>query len=244
MMREGAGSCGSPDYSDLYDPDSDFDAWYTRATAAVIRRELRPGDRVLELGCATGLMTSLLVPAGVSIVAVERSARYFERARARGLAGATFIQAQLASFAPDSQFDHVVATNVLHELDEPGRLLQRIAGWLVPHGRLHVTVPNARSLHRLAAVTQGLIEDVETLSDRGKQLGTVRVWRSEDLAALAGHNGLALLFEGGIALKPYPNATMAALPPDVLDGLARAAELLPRNAAMSYLAFRPAGDAT
>ena len=102
---------GSPDYTTTYDPDLDFDAWYTKATAAIIAPRLLPGQRVLELGCATGLMTSLLASTGASIVGVERSAEYLARARARGLAGATFVGSELATFATDERYDHVLATN-------------------------------------------------------------------------------------------------------------------------------------
>src|ERR1035437_3664157 len=137
---------GSHDYTGTYDPDTDFDAWYTRATAALIAPHLRPGQRVLELGCATGLMTSLLSGTGAAFVGVERSAGYLDRAHARNLPAAEFVQSELADFRPAGRFDHVLATNLLHEFDNPAWLLRRIAGWLPVGGLLHATLPNPDSI--------------------------------------------------------------------------------------------------
>jgi len=48
--------------------------------------ELKPGDRLLEIGCATGKATRSLLERGFSIVCVEMGAQLAERAR-RSLAG-------------------------------------------------------------------------------------------------------------------------------------------------------------
>src|SRR5262249_13083378 len=139
------------DYSAAYDPDADFDAVYTRATGRRIAQALAPGERVLELGCATGLMTTLLAGEGRELVAVDRSAPYLQRLRSRRLDGVTALLVDVDAFAPEERFDHVVATNLLHEVADPGALLARAGSWLAPGGRLHVTLPNPRSLHRLVA---------------------------------------------------------------------------------------------
>ena len=56
-------SAAGADYSAIYDPDTDFDSRYTMATVRRIAERVAPGDRVLELGCATGLMTGHLAGA-------------------------------------------------------------------------------------------------------------------------------------------------------------------------------------
>jgi 2-polyprenyl-3-methyl-5-hydroxy-6-metoxy-1,4-benzoquinol methylase len=233
---------GSPDYATTYDPDLDFDAWYTRATAAIIGPQARAGQRILELGCATGLMTSLLAPSGATILGVERSEEYLARARARKLDRVTYVQSELEVFAPSGTFDHVLATNLLHEFDDPSWLLRRIHAWLAPGGLLHATLPNPDSIHRLAALADGLIEDPLGLSDRAVFYGTRRVWAADSFRALAETCGFEVVSKGGVTLKPYTNATMARLPGAVLDGLVQAAEFLPDYAAMHYTAFGRAGD--
>jgi 2-polyprenyl-3-methyl-5-hydroxy-6-metoxy-1,4-benzoquinol methylase len=235
---------GSPDYTTTYDPDTDFDAWYTRATAVLIGPQLRRGQSVLELGSATGLMTSLLASDGVTFLCAERSAGYLERARARNLGGVSFVQTELEAFAPAGRFDHVLATNLLHEFDDPSWLLRRINGWLAPQGLLHATLPNPDSIHRLAALADGLIGDPLVLSDRAVYYGTRRVWAADSFRALAATCGFEIVSTAGVALKPYPNATMARLPGEVLDGLELAAAVLPDYAAMHYTALGRAGDRT
>lgn len=78
------------------------------------------GDRVLELGCGTGLMTRLLLDRGAVVVAVDRSAPMLARARDRAPA-ATFIEHDVPTFRPDARFDRVILSYILHELDRHQR---------------------------------------------------------------------------------------------------------------------------
>ncbi len=80
----------SAGYGDSYDPDGDFDRHYTLATARRIKERISAGARILELGCGTGLMSSLLADGTVELLGVDHSATYLERARERGLPGAEF----------------------------------------------------------------------------------------------------------------------------------------------------------
>jgi 2-polyprenyl-3-methyl-5-hydroxy-6-metoxy-1,4-benzoquinol methylase len=223
------------DYSAAYDPDADFDAVYTLATGRRIAAALTRGARVLELGCATGLMTTLLAGAGRELVAVDRSAPYLQRLRARHLPGVRTLLADVERAEPEGRFDHVVATNLLHEVADPQELLRRAGGWLAPGGRIHVTLPNPRSLHRIVAYEMGLIDRLDALSERGARFGTRRALDADALTALAEQAGLRVRERGGIFLKPLPNDAMAALDAAVLEGFERAAHHLPEHCAMSCL---------
>jgi SAM-dependent methyltransferase len=230
-------STATLDYSADYDPDADFDAIYTRATGRRIVAGVAPGARVLELGCATGLMTAQLADVAGELVAVDRSAPYLERLHARRLLGVTVALADVETYEPTGRFDHVVAANLLHEVGEPGALLARARGWLSPGGRIHVTLPNPRSLHRIVAREMGLIASLEEPSERGARFGTRRAFDADALGELARGAGLCVREQGGILLKPLPNAQMAALDPAVLDGFERAARHLPDHCAMTYVAL-------
>jgi SAM-dependent methyltransferase len=84
---------------------------------------LRPGARLLEIGCATGKATRPLLERGFSIVCVELGARLAERAR-RNLAGLA-VEVEVASFeawsGPPEGFDLVYAATAWHWLDPGGR---------------------------------------------------------------------------------------------------------------------------
>jgi 2-polyprenyl-3-methyl-5-hydroxy-6-metoxy-1,4-benzoquinol methylase len=235
MRRAASIATATLDYSAAYDPDADFDAVYTLATGRRIAAALAPGARVLELGCATGLMTTLLAGGGRELVAVDRSAPYLQCLRARRLASVSAVLADVEQVEPPGAFDCVVATNLLHEVGEPQELLGRIRGWLAPGGRVHVTLPNPRSLHRIVAYEMGLIDRLDALSERGARFGTRRALDADALAALAGAAGLRVTERGGIFLKPLPNDAMAKLDAAVLDGFERAGRHLPEHCAMSYL---------
>ena len=232
------GAAGA-DYSAIYDPDTDFDARYTMATVRRIGERVAPGDRVLELGCATGLMTAHLADLGARVTGVDRSGAYLDRARARVGERAALVEAGLAEPGWEDltgdRFDHVLLCNLVHELPDPVDVLTRAAGLLGPHGLVHLSLQNPDSIHRLVAVEMGLIEDVREVSERGDRFGTLGLWGVDDLARLAREAGLGVVGWEGVMLKPLPNAMMAELPPEVLDGFERAARHLPAHCAMNLL---------
>jgi len=228
------------DYADTYDPDTDFDRHYTLATARSIRERIaeRAGShpRVLELGCATGLMTSAIADGSVAVLGIDRSEAYLERARARGLPDARFELGDLEDLPESAErFDHVLATNVLHELRDPLAFLRACRARLAPGGLVHLTLQNPLSIHRLCALELGLIESLQEISERGSRWGTRALWSARELGELAAKAGLSTVSREGIMLKPLANAGMAELDEQVIEGFIRAARHLPEHCAMSYL---------
>ena len=226
------------DYSDRYDPETDFDRHYTVATGTRIRRWFRPGDRVLELGCAAGFMTSLLAERDVTVDAVERTPAYHRRAVDRGLPRATFHLADVYEFTADHRYEQVVAAHVLNELPDPLALLRRIREeFLAPGGLVHVSLTNPLSLHRLIALEMGLIESVEALSERGRDFSTVRIFDADGLEELGRQAGLTCVHREPVLLKPFTNAQLSALPDEVIAGLDRVARRFPEHGALNYAIF-------
>jgi 2-polyprenyl-3-methyl-5-hydroxy-6-metoxy-1,4-benzoquinol methylase len=226
------------DYSDTYDPDTDFDRHYTIATGRRIATWVRPGQSVLELGCGTGLMSAevLAGSAPARWVGLDRSETFLDRARARELPGATFTTADLDDLAADGEsFDHVLATNVLHELADPLDFLRRAAARLAPGGHVHISLQNPLSVHRVCAFELGMIDSLVEVSDRGRQWGTRGLWTADDLADLAHEAGLRVEAREGVMLKPLPNHLMEQLPAEVIEGFIAAARHYPDSCAMSYL---------
>ena len=224
-------------YAAVYDPDLDFDRWYTDATAAVIAAQMVPGQRVLELGCATGRMTAALVAAGATVDGVDREDAYLDRARGRGLPGATFHRADVYAPPVDGPYDHVVLANLLQEVPDPQALLAVGARHLADGGALHVTVPNARSLHRLVALAMGLLDGPAELGERARRLETLGFVDPQDLGSWARALGLRVAVRRGILLKPLPNEAMAGLDPAAVAGFVAVAEHFPEHCALNYVRF-------
>lgn len=231
------------DYSAIYDPDTDVDRHFTRATGRRIRRWVRPGDRVLELGCATGGMTALLAGRGVRIDAIERAATYVEAARGRGLPDVTVHHGDVFTATPPGPYEHVVATNLVGEVPDPGALLAHCAAHLAPSGLLHLTANNPHSLHRLVAREMGLLDDLHAISERGALYPSAPLLDADTIEALARAAGLTCVHREGVVVKPLTNAQMAGLPDEVIDGLDALTRTLPGHGALNYLIFVAAEEA-
>jgi 2-polyprenyl-3-methyl-5-hydroxy-6-metoxy-1,4-benzoquinol methylase len=225
------------DYSDRYDPDEHVDRWYTDATADAVLRWIRPGDAVLELGCATGRMTERFASRAAHVTAVDRSEPYLDRARRRAAAGVAWRHADITTFECDRTFDHVVATNVVHELDDPIAFLARCRRWAGPHGHVHVSHQNPHSIHRLAGIDAGLAGSVHEVTDEARSLQTVRLYARAELEELGERAGLRCVHHEGVMLKPVPNSSMATLPDDVLRSLVAVAHRFPEHCSMNYLVY-------
>src|SRR2546429_876793 len=114
-------------------------------TEDVLKRAgLRPGMRVLDIGCGVGdvalLAGELVGPTG-SVLGVDRSAASIKTAerrvaQARQHARIRLAVADLDSFVPDETFDAVVGRLVLMYLPDPAATLRRLAGHLPPGGIL------------------------------------------------------------------------------------------------------------
>jgi len=226
------------DYSMLYDPDLDFDRWYTILSARRIARSLGFADRILELGSATGLLTQALAGGDRRFVCVERSDRYVSLARARSLPRVRIEHCTIEAFQSEDAFDHVLAINVLHEVEDQTAVVERLMRFLRPHGSLHVTLPNPRSLHRLSALGSGMIEDLQAMSARGETYQTRRLQYAEEFVAAMAELGLNEVLREPILAKPLPNAAMERLSDEVIEAYAELAAALPEFGAMNYFVFR------
>lgn len=100
-----------------------------------------PGERVLDVGCGTGDVLSVLPD--VDYVGCDISEPYIARARARwGHRGRFYAQyLDRVTLESHGKFDLILATGLLHHLDDgqADALFEALAPRLNPHGRI-VTV--------------------------------------------------------------------------------------------------------
>ncbi|WP_373046939.1 class I SAM-dependent methyltransferase [Vulgatibacter sp.] len=107
--------------------------------ALVDSLDVRPGQRVLELGCGTGQVTARLLAAGAEVCAVDRLDDMLAASRRRA-PGATFVRGDVFEAEIGTNFDRVVLSFVLHSSESAGRLrlLRRAAAALGPGGSIGV----------------------------------------------------------------------------------------------------------
>lgn len=177
----------------------DFDKRLIRFRHASIRPYLA-GERGLELGPADGQMTRLLLDDFASLTVVDAAQSLLDRIaddpRLRK------VCALFETYEPDARFDTVVLDHVLEHVDDPVGILRRVAGWVAGGGRMIVGVPNADSIHRLAAVKMGLLGAPTDLNDRDRTLGHRRVYTIDALRRDLDAAGLVIEHVGGTFLKP------------------------------------------
>lgn len=115
-------------------PLTDLDA------AMVHEADVRPGMRVLDLGCGSGDLTLHLVGTGAEVVALDLSPRMIEVARQRVArygdpTRVTFLAAPAEdSGLPNGEFDVILGRYVLHHLDLDTATVE-IARLLRPGGK-------------------------------------------------------------------------------------------------------------
>ena len=105
---------------------------------------VRPGSRVLEIGCATGFMGEFLVrEKKCTATAVEIDPMAAELARRRGLDVVLgSIEDERVLERLQGTYDFILCGDVLEHMADPARVLARIAGWLAPEGRVLASIPN------------------------------------------------------------------------------------------------------
>ena len=112
-----------------------------RAHLIVSAAQLGPGSRVLEIGCGSGLFTSLFADSGAQILAVDLSPDLIRLAQQRNLPNARFILKNFEDCALDGPFDAVIGSSVLHHLDLT-HTWEKILQLLKPGGVISFAEPN------------------------------------------------------------------------------------------------------
>ncbi|HVX40276.1 MAG TPA: methyltransferase domain-containing protein [Gemmatimonadaceae bacterium] len=246
---------------DLQDYEAQYarhytDASFERVMVAVRRRRVlqsigaAAGARVLEVGCGMEPVVAEL-PRAATRTVVEPAAQFAEAAR-RALAGQpgtavfeAFFEDAVESDAVAGQFDVIIVSSLLHEVAEPRRLLRAVRRVAADDALVHVNVPNVRSLHRVLAVSMGLIDDVFEPSATERRFQRHTRFDRDSLVAMLRAEGFEVQSTGSYFVKPFTHDQMQrALDAGVIDervirGLEAVTAQLPDLGAELYADVRP-----
>ncbi len=200
----------------------------------VFKRHIR-GRNLLEMGPAEGVMTDLLVKLNLDTTVVEGSSSFARDLQQRH-PQITVCHSLFETFEPDRKFDNIVLGHVLEHVADPVAVLARAREWLTDDGIILAAVPNARSLHRQAAVLMGLLSHEEQLNDADRHHGHRRVYTPEDFRHDFRQAGLTIQVFGGYWLKPLSNKQIEdTWTPEMLQAFMALGERYPDIAGEIYV---------
>ncbi|MGH2605578.1 MAG: class I SAM-dependent methyltransferase [Anaerolineales bacterium] len=130
----------------LYDP---FTRWLGVESAhrrLIIQADIHPGHRVLEIGCGTGNLATLLkrTHPGAEVVGLDPDPKALDRARRKAEGKAASVEFDLGFSEelpyPDASFDRVLSALMFHHLEPPVKKLAllEMRRVLRPGGSIHM----------------------------------------------------------------------------------------------------------
>lgn len=169
--------------------DTHIDPLTPNLASAIAIQLIGSGQRVLELGAASGFVTRALRERGNHVTAVESDARLAEDLAQ--VADAVVITdlnwLDLADQLTGQTFDVVLAGDVLEHCHDPDLVLHQAIGLLREGGSVIISVPNVAHGDVRLALLQGHFQYRETgLLDRTH----LRFFTRASVEALLGRNGL------------------------------------------------------
>jgi len=117
---------------DLYASKHDFVWKYGSDVVALLAPQ--PGERILDIGCGTGHLTSQIFESGANVMGVDRSPEVIAAAR-KAFPKLNFEIADARSLSFDGGFEAAFSNATLHWIHQPLLVIEGVCRALVPGGR-------------------------------------------------------------------------------------------------------------
>ena len=204
------------DYTDKYVEEPFEDTMVNIRKKMVIEQcKQYTHKNILEIGCG---MNPFFLDFNdyENMVIVEPSDSFVENARVLAekqgknikiISG--FLEEQINSIKElGITFDYIILSSVLHELDDPQRMLNAIRTLCGQKTVVHINVPNANSIHRLIAIEAGMIKDVYEPSNQMKKMQRRRIYDMKLLKDEIQMAGFDSIDSGSYFIKPFTHFQM------------------------------------
>lgn len=167
------------------------------------------GKTCLELGCADGLGTKILLNYCTKVVAVDGAKNSIislkKRIKDKKL---TAIYSNFEKLKLSETFDVIMMGHILEHVNNPVSLLVFVKQFLAKNGIMIIDVPNAHSLHRQIGVILHMIPEEHALNAADRSIGHKRVYDMNLLKEDVERAGLKVTEKGGIFLKLLSNTQL------------------------------------
>ena len=235
------------DYSKQY-AVTDFEIYQVRYRRKLVLEQIKRYNpqNILEIGC--GYEPLFKYVPDIRFTIVEPSVEFYENAKklAKGKKNISCIMGEMENVADGltHHYDMIICSSLLHEVEEPVKLLRSIEKICSDETVVHFNVPNSNSMHRLLALESGLISNVYEMSERNKLFQHNNIFDMKKLTELMRANNMEVIDKGSYFVKPFTHAQMYELiskgiiNEQVLDGLYNIVKYMPELGSEIYVNCR------
>jgi 2-polyprenyl-3-methyl-5-hydroxy-6-metoxy-1,4-benzoquinol methylase len=202
-------------------------------------------DDLLEIGC--GMETIAIDFKNYKSLHVVEPTELFYQKLLKDINGENNIHAYkclIERFNYNSTFDFIIASSLLHEIEDLTVFFQKIKSLSNPKTIIYCNVPNKNSLHRLLALKMGIIERTDEFSESNIKHQTKRIFDLSELEILASNNGFQVLDSGSYFIKPFTHSQMQEmintniLNMNILNGLYELSDIIPDLGSEIFITFK------
>ena len=118
--------------AELYDDKHSFVFQYGESVLELLA--VKPGERILDLGCGTGDLAKQMQQSGAEVVGIDASPDMVAKAKSK-FPGLDFSVVDATSFHFDEPFDAVFTNATLHWIKNADAVIQNVFNCLKPGGR-------------------------------------------------------------------------------------------------------------
>lgn len=235
----------------VYEGENDFEVYqalYRKRRVLESLKKIPNGSVVVEIGC--GLEPIFKYYENFSkCICIEPADKFYELAleqkkdRDNIVLIHDFFENAVSQITV--RVDCIICSSLLHEVENPYEFLSYVNKIVDKDTMIHINVPNAKSLHRLLALSSGIINDVHGLSANNIMLQQHSVFDLTSLCELISRIGqVELLEQGSYFLKPFTHTQMkkcldeGIIDLNILDGLYHVVKYVPDLGSEIFVDFK------
>ena len=205
-------------FYDVTNKKKEFDYYYKKFHFESIRNNLS-GNKILELGCSTGLSTKLLSDIDLDITVVEGSEINIKKSIKNFKFGkkVNFINDLWENYQTTDKYSDILLVDSLQLINNKKELLMKYKPLLLNDGNFHIICPNSNSLHRQIGKEMGIIKSLTDQSDKDVLVSSQQNLDWESARKLFLDLNFKIINETPILLKPLDNTNMLKLNEDQIN---------------------------
>jgi len=198
----------------------------TKATIEIVKNSTI-NKAILNLGLGNGKTSLIFNETSSSQVVVEGSHEIINKFSFESLK-TTFVESYFENYTSSHKFDVVLANHVLEHVNDPVELMRiKFHEWLNEDGIAFITVPNAKSIHRLIGKQMSMLNTEYDLNSSDIKAGHQRVYDIDLLKSHIKEANLEIIDMGGYNIKMVSLSQMQDWNQELIDAIFEVSKKIP-----------------